>query len=246
MSNRVIVAITILLPLLTFFNQVNSLNPIKGAANILQAISGKERCFDQIGCFKSSDYQMIKGFPSVFLPKSPQEMELVFELYTPENRYDSIRLGYNFTVDQLPSNMVNTTTELTLIVHGYKSEYDETDWMGHLKDLLIRNRRVGYSVVAVSWPAGSNVINYFQAVANTRVVGAAVAFFMKRMNQLVGIKVTDMNIIGHSLGAHVAGFAGKEMNPKIKRITALDPAGPSFHGQDSATRLGENLLIDLS
>lgn len=42
-----------------------------------------------------------------------------------------------------------------------------------------------------------------------------------------------IHILGHSLGSHVAGFAGKTVfnatGNKIARITALDPAGPYFH-----------------
>jgi len=42
-------------------------------------------------------------------------------------------------------------------------------------------------------------------------------------------------IIGHSLGAHACGFAGKKY--KFARITGLDPAGPGFKGQSKEKRL---------
>lgn len=40
-------------------------------------------------------------------------------------------------------------------------------------------------------------------------------------------------MIGHSLGAHIAGFAGKTVqnytnSSSVGRITALDPAGPLY------------------
>lgn len=41
-----------------------------------------------------------------------------------------------------------------------------------------------------------------------------------------------IHLIGHSLGCHVAGIAGKrlftEMGSRIGRISALDPAAPSY------------------
>lgn len=47
-----------------------------------------------------------------------------------------------------------------------------------------------------------------------------------------GVPLANFHVIGHSLGAHVSGYAGKHVNllirRKIPRITALDAAGPFF------------------
>lgn len=43
-------------------------------------------------------------------------------------------------------------------------------------------------------------------------------------------------MIGHSLGAHTAGYAGERI-PGIGRITGLDPAEPYFQGMGPSIRL---------
>jgi pancreatic triacylglycerol lipase len=85
---------------------------------------------------------------------------------------------------------------------------------------------------------GSKLTNYLLAVANTRVVGAMVAVFIQRLVSVTNAKPEQIHLIGYSLGAHVSGYVGERiMNPKIGRITGLDPAGPAFQSNNSNSRL---------
>ena len=123
------------------------------------------------------------------------------------------------------------------------------------------------NVIAVDWRAGSQISIYFQAVANTQIVGAIIARFINQLIRIFSnyskninlknnqLSPNNFSLVGHSLGAHVAGFAGayfdsgnvdvgvyednlqkhgkktkydnKNQN-KIRNIIGLDPAGPGF------------------
>lgn len=54
------------------------------------------------------------------------------------------------------------------------------------------------------------------------------AGFIEYLTQY-GMKLSELQIVGHSLGAHIAGLAGKQLTVgKVAVIIGLDPAGPLF------------------
>ena len=73
------------------------------------------------------------------------------------------------------------------------------------------------NVILVHWEERASRLWYRQAVANTEVVGAEIDALLKSLVSY-GLNVKDVYLVGHSLGAHVAGYAGKR-NPMIGRIT---------------------------
>ena len=79
---------------------------------------------------------------------------------------------------------------------------------------------------------GSKVFNYALAASNTQVVGALIAQFVENICKTLSDKDYSNDkfiLIGHSLGSHTMGFAGKRLrNPMIARIIGLDPAGNPF------------------
>lgn len=82
------------------------------------------------------------------------------------------------------------------------------------------------------------------------------AKFIYNLHSMFRIDLEKFHVIGHSVGAHVAGFAGKDIQEltggeKLARITALDAAGPLFtelflvNQKDRLTNEDANLVVAL-
>lgn len=127
--------------------------------------------------------------------------------------------------------------------------------------------------MVVDWSAGSNTLNYYKAVVNTRIVGYQIAkwvlwsyclnrestdFLMsarslwRLVEHITNATISNegpdasnwgpLHLIGHSLGAHICGFAAKELKKMrnewtVQRITGLDPAQPCFKDAEVSAHL---------
>ncbi|XP_033640396.1 pancreatic lipase-related protein 2-like [Asterias rubens] len=105
--------------------------------------------------------------------------------------------------------------------------------MKTLKDKLLSLENL--NVFVIDWVNGARDL-YGKSVQNTRVVGRVIGRTMQFLNTETGAQFDRMHLIGHSLGAHISGFAGA-FQPGIGRISGLDPAGPNFSLNDPSCRL---------
>ncbi|ESP05106.1 hypothetical protein LOTGIDRAFT_102360, partial [Lottia gigantea] len=97
------------------------------------------------------------------------------------------------------------------------------------------------NVIIVYWEEGAAMF-YPQAASNTKTMGRRLADMIEAMSDSEGISLNMVHLVGHGLGAHVAGFAGKRLNflgigERLGRITALDPSGPGFALEDDNDHL---------
>ncbi|GFO21121.1 pancreatic triacylglycerol lipase [Plakobranchus ocellatus] len=171
-------------------------------------------------------------FTNTFLlPQSPAEIGTTFELYTRDNRTAAQVLN-----SQNRSTIENSNfdpTNLTkIIIHGFLQR-GSVEFVVDMKNALLDKATM--NVIVVAWEGGAQ-FPYNQAVANTRVVGAQTALLLHRLVEVKSLELSTVHIIGHSLGAHVAGYAGA-CSPGLGRITGLDPAQPNYHNYSTAVRL---------
>jgi pimeloyl-ACP methyl ester carboxylesterase len=123
---------------------------------------------------------------------------------------------------------LDLTTNFTFIIHGFAaSGYD--DWIIDIKNLLLSTQNI--NVIAVDWQEGAKGPNYIAAKDNAIKTGKRLNAFIKECK----IPPKKIYCIGHSLGAHACGFAGKGLT--FARITGLDPAGPLFRLAKESDRL---------
>lgn len=94
------------------------------------------------------------------------------------------------------------------------------------------------NLIAVNWQAGANTINYISARRRVNSVGPVVAGFVDFLVRSGDADLEQVNLIGHSLGGHVVGIAGKHVSVgKVPLIVALDPANPLFSMSRPAERV---------
>ena len=97
----------------------------------------------------------------------------------------------------------------------------------------------------------SNAIDtlYTWSAFNTEEIGRQVALALEKLIEKVPVE--NIHLIGHSLGAHIVGYAGRYFNEitgqTIPRITGLDPANPCFNEGESLSGLqrGDAAFIDI-
>lgn len=87
-----------------------------------------------------------------------------------------------------------------------------------MKNALLK--RDDINVVIVAWYNGSHV-GYSKAAANCRLVGAQIAHLVEALHKEVGLAPSLVHVVGYSLGAHVAGYAGSTLKTKGYRIARI-------------------------
>lgn len=93
------------------------------------------------------------------------------------------------------------------------------------------------NVVALDWGVAAND-SFLRARSRISAAGEVGASFLDFLliNRLMNY--VDLIVVGYSLGAHLAGFIGKNTQyGKIETIVGLDPAGPFFDVNNPAGRL---------
>ncbi|XP_051170626.1 pancreatic lipase-related protein 2-like isoform X2 [Leptopilina boulardi] len=151
------------------------------------------------------------------------EKDIIFQLFTKTNSDEAYMMNLNDS-ENLKQSGFNSSLLTKIIIHGW-TDSSQTPWLREIRTNYLNTG--DYNVILINWLAGS-VKEYSAAAKVTRQVGGYLAEFLEFLQKEVDLDLNTVHILGHSLGAHVAGFAGANLSGKIGRITGMDPAGPGF------------------
>nr|XP_050856745.1 probable phospholipase A1 magnifin isoform X2 [Vespula vulgaris] len=208
-------------------------------------------CFLQVShyCYADDDLSLSNELDRGLLPNcslTPQAISFI--LFTREIPNGIVLTQQNLTSVGIFKKSDISSNPVVFLIHGFLSCPNQTNFLDVTRALIKKDK---YIVISIDWKDGActkqpilkKCLGYFQSVENTRIVGKYIAHFSKRLIQEHKLSVAKVRLIGHSLGAHIAGFAGKEFQSfklgKYPEIIGLDPAGPSFSSNKCSERLCE-------
>ncbi|XP_054257370.1 phospholipase A1-like [Macrosteles quadrilineatus] len=150
--------------------------------------------------------------------------DVSFLLFTRSNPHHGQRLyidGYR----ELSRSFLRRNSSTVFYIHGF-TETSRSRSSQTIKTAFLQ--RGDYNVILVDWSPLSAAPWYRPAAQNARPVGLHLARFVHFLHRSA-VPVHHMHVVGFSLGAEVAGFAGKALHDlRLPRITGLDPAYPLY------------------
>ncbi|KAK9712795.1 Lipase [Popillia japonica] len=124
-----------------------------------------------------------------------------------------------------------------VISHGWVDDFTSSWYEPTYTNYLSRDV---CNVIAMDWSRHASGL-YSTAVSRLPAVGRLAAEMILNFSDVHNIPLSNFHLIGHSLGAHLFGFAGKHIielrGQRVGRITGLDPAGPSYEGNPPNNRI---------
>ncbi|XP_059847725.1 lipoprotein lipase-like isoform X4 [Hypanus sabinus] len=129
--------------------------------------------------------------------------------------------------DSLANCNFNASSKTFFIIHGWSVTGMFETWIEKLVAALYQ-REPDSNVLVVDWLNRAHQ-HYPIAAQNTQLVGQDIAKLINWLEKQVRAPTSKMHLVGYSLGAHVAGFAGSHIGHKIGRITAFSEAVKCEH-----------------
>ncbi|XP_029680014.1 phospholipase A1-like isoform X1 [Formica exsecta] len=140
---------------------------------------------------------------------------------------------------------IDPSRPIVFLVHGFTSSGNNTNNY----DLALQLVEKDYTVFSLDWSAAActdgipiiKLLEYPAAVKNTREIGELMAKYVITLITDCKIPLDNITFVGHSLGAHVCGFAAKNIHNlgygKMPLIIGADPAAPLFGWNKCENRL---------
>ncbi|OXU24282.1 hypothetical protein TSAR_000477 [Trichomalopsis sarcophagae] len=144
--------------------------------------------------------------------------------YKRSSNEDVEALNYSLAQSEELMENIDSQKPYVLYIHGYE-EHPANESIQTVVSAYIQ--RGTDNIVVLDWSAFA-FGNYVSVAARIKDISKCTA---KALGNLAaaGLNVDTLHVIGHSLGAQVAGFIDRHLDFSIPRVTGLDPANPLFY-----------------
>ncbi|XP_048505225.1 lipase member H-like isoform X2 [Athalia rosae] len=131
------------------------------------------------------------------------------------------------------SSCLDPTLKTVIIIHGFLESCTEEAVYITIINKAYQGLGI-YNVICIDWsPYCTSFLGYPTAVAYSKLVADLLVVLVAHLDAR-GIDRTQLDFVGFSMGAQVAGMVGNCItNPPLYRIIGLDPASPGYTPQIS-------------
>ncbi|ALC45598.1 CG17191, partial [Drosophila busckii] len=158
-----------------------------------------------------------------------------FYLYTKSNPTEGKELKAKDA--SISGSHFNRAHPTRFVIHGWTQSHSDPMNREITKAWLSRG---DFNIIIVDWSRARS-IDYASSVVAVPGAGAKVGEMIKFLNERHGMSLDTLYVIGHSLGAHVSGYAAKTVGEgRIHTVIGLDPALPLFSYDKPNKRLNSN------
>ncbi|EDW23984.1 GL23628 [Drosophila persimilis] len=158
-----------------------------------------------------------------------------FYLYTLRNTNAGQQIKANrASIDASNFNPENPTR---ITIHGWNSNYKDGV---NTKIAAAWFLSGDYNMIAVDWVRGRS-LEYASSVAAASGAGKKIAALVDFLVKEYGMSLDTLEVVGFSLGAHVAGHTAKQVaSGEVGKVVGLDPAMPLISYSNTAKRLASD------
>lgn len=152
-----------------------------------------------------------------------------FFFHTDKNNTDGYEVHYQ-DFDELYDSHYNPIYPTRILIHDYLG-YTTLDIINAMKDAYLSEVNPPINVLRVIWDNGDDYENYSSARQQVTGIAEKIALYIDYLCSEASLKLTIVSIIGHGIGAHIAGITGqyiKDCPTTLNTIIGLDPTEWQF------------------
>uniref|UniRef100_A0A6P7F354 Lipase member H-like isoform X2 n=1 Tax=Diabrotica virgifera virgifera TaxID=50390 RepID=A0A6P7F354_DIAVI len=186
--------------------------------------------------------KVIKGFlffifititSSEYASLRATEADIKFYLFTQKDLFYGTHLNIS-DKGEITRSDFSKDKDTVFYIHGWLDN-NSSETLISIKNAYLSKYDV--NMLVVDWSTFADSVIYNVAYDNVEPIGNVLGHSIEHLVQNTGQDLSRMIIVGHSLGAHVAGVAGRILNGQLDHIMGLDPAGPLFTTENTRNRL---------